>query len=145
MMIKREGRNFGRPSFAQYRCYTKIHLDIFFFAVYCTYGGGNMPTTKKRVNLSLPDAVYEQLQKYKEQYGITNDATACLQLVVQQLKANEQTQLLIKMFMALSADEVAKLSADGSRALRKMLEHINDNTLPEGDNTALQRLLEGQA
>lgn len=104
-----------------------------------------MPTTKKRVNLSLPDVVYEQLQKYKEQYGITNDATACLQLVVQQLKANEQTQFLIKTFMALSADEVAKLSADGSRALRKMLEHINDNTLPEGDNAALQRLLEGQA
>ena len=46
-----------------------------------------MPTKNKRVNLALPDAVYERLLKYKEKNGITSDAGACLMLIVRQLDA----------------------------------------------------------
>lgn len=45
-----------------------------------------MPSDKKRINLTVPDAVYQQLQVYKESNGLTNDATACLQLIVQRLR-----------------------------------------------------------
>ena len=46
-----------------------------------------MPSDKKRINLTVPDDVYELLQKYKKNACISNDATACLQLIIQQLKA----------------------------------------------------------
>ena len=81
-----------------------------------------MPSTKKRINLTMSDAIYEKLQEYKEINGISNDAGACLQLIVQQLKSQEQSRMMIKAFMAMSADEVAELSADGARAIRQMLE-----------------------
>ena len=41
-----------------------------------------MPTDKKRINLSIPEEVYERLAKYKKKNGITSDAGACLQLIV---------------------------------------------------------------
>lgn len=80
-----------------------------------------MPSTKKRINLTVPDAIYEQLQEYKEVNGIANDAGACLQLIVQQLKSQEQSRMMIKAFMAMSADEIADISADGAKAIREML------------------------
>ncbi|MBQ9859519.1 MAG: hypothetical protein IJO76_02435 [Clostridia bacterium] len=85
-----------------------------------------MPSTKKRINLTVPDAVYKRLQAYKEVNGITNDAGACLQLVIQQLNSQEQSRMMMKAFMAMSADEVAELSADGARAIRHMLEQKTD-------------------
>lgn len=42
-----------------------------------------MPSDKKRINLTIPDNIYQQLQTFKADNGITNDATACLQLIVQ--------------------------------------------------------------
>ena len=48
-----------------------------------------MPSDKKRINLTIPDNIYQQLQTFKADNGITNDATACLQLIVQQLNAQE--------------------------------------------------------
>ena len=38
-----------------------------------------MPSDKKRINLTIPDEIYERLQAYKNETGIVNDATACLQ------------------------------------------------------------------
>ena len=51
-----------------------------------------MPSTKKRVNLTIPGAVYDQLQAYKSRNGITTDASACLQLIVQQLSSNDMSR-----------------------------------------------------
>ncbi len=81
-----------------------------------------MPSTKKRINLTVPDVIYEQLQVYKAVNGITNDAGACLQLIVQQLRSQEQSRMLMKAFMSMSPDEAAALSADGARAIRHALE-----------------------
>ena len=54
-----------------------------------------MPSDKKRINLTVPDHIYMQLQEYKVAHGITNDASACMQLIVQQLRAQETTQRCI--------------------------------------------------
>ena len=69
-----------------------------------------MPTKNKRVNLAIPDAVYERLQKYKEKNGITSDAGACLMLVVRQLDAIEESDKVIDMMSRFSMDELQKLS-----------------------------------
>lgn len=81
-----------------------------------------MPSTKKRINLTVPDVIYEQLQKYKEDNGITNDAGACLQLIVQQLRSVEQSQIMMKAFMSMSPEEAAALSAEGAKTIHHILE-----------------------
>lgn len=45
-----------------------------------------MPSKLKRINLTVPDHIYEWLQNYKEAKGIFNDASACLQIVTQELR-----------------------------------------------------------
>ncbi len=72
-----------------------------------------MPSTKKRINLTIPDAVYERLQVFKDNNGISNDATACLQLIVQQLKAQEETELMLKALRYLTPEDAKKIAAEG--------------------------------
>lgn len=81
-----------------------------------------MPSTKKRINLTVPDVIYERLQEYKTHNGITNDATACLQLIVQQLRAQENSLLFTKALLSMSADEIQTLSADGMKFIQQQLE-----------------------
>ena len=47
-----------------------------------------MPSTNKRVNLTIPPDVYERLKQYMQETGELSDAGACLHLVVQQLNAS---------------------------------------------------------
>jgi len=49
-----------------------------------------MPTKYKRINLTVPDDLYERLQAYKEQNCIYRDATACLFLLTQSLNEFEK-------------------------------------------------------
>ncbi len=81
-----------------------------------------MPSTKKRINLTVPDSVYEQLQVYKEQNGLSNDATACLQLIVQQLKAQEEGRLMKQIMQRFSADQLLRLSKEGYDYYKEVME-----------------------
>lgn len=84
-----------------------------------------MPSTKKRVNLTIPDNIYEQLQKYKEENGLANDATACLQLVVKQLKAEENGKAVMKLLNDLSTDQLVQQSTEGLVALKEAIAKQN--------------------
>lgn len=81
-----------------------------------------MPSTKKRINLTVPDSVYEQLQVYKEQNGLSNDATACLQLIVQQLRAQEENKLMKQIMQRFSADQLLRLSKEGYDYYKEVME-----------------------
>lgn len=72
-----------------------------------------MPTKNKRVNLALPDAVYERLLKYKEKNGITSDAGACLMLIVRQLDAIEESEKMLDIMSRFSMEELHTLSNMG--------------------------------
>ena len=48
-----------------------------------------MPSDKKRINLTVPDEVYQRLQVYMARNGIYRDATACIQLIILQLNVEE--------------------------------------------------------
>lgn len=72
-----------------------------------------MPSDKKRINLTVPDAIYEQLQKYKEENGLANDATACLQLIVRQLKSQENGKIMMKLLQENSVEQLMKMSNEG--------------------------------
>ena len=77
-----------------------------------------MPSTKKRVNLTLPDDIYERLQAYERKNGLTNDATACLQLVVKQLNAIDQSEIVLNYISSSSLEQLNQLSAEGMEALK---------------------------
>ena len=81
-----------------------------------------MPSTKKRINLTVPDSVYEQLQVYKEQNGLSNDASACLQLIVQQLRAQEENKLMKQIMQRFSADQLLRLSKEGYDYYKEVME-----------------------
>lgn len=65
-----------------------------------------MPSDKKRINLTIPDEVYERLQAYKNESGIVNDATACLQLIVQQLKAYENNKVIMNFLQNSTLEQL---------------------------------------
>lgn len=72
-----------------------------------------MPSTKKRINLTVPESIYNKIQVYKEENGLESDATACLQLVVQQLKAQESSKAMFNLLNGLTTDQIKALSVDG--------------------------------
>lgn len=89
-----------------------------------------MPSDKKRINLTVPDAIYERLQAYKVKNGLTNDATVCLQLIVRQLNADESSEALFKLVQGMSFDQMAELSKEGYHELQEELKRRNQAGLP---------------
>lgn len=85
-----------------------------------------MPTTKKRVNLALSEEVYGKLQRYRERYGITSDAGACVMLIVRQLDAIEETEQMMKMMSKFSKEELQKMSEYGVEAILRMNESYKE-------------------
>ena len=86
-----------------------------------------MPSTKKRINLTVPDAVYDQLQVYKQERGITNDASACLQLIVQHLRSEEISRAYMHALRAVTPEQLAELSAEGTQYLKEFAESQNSH------------------
>jgi len=81
-----------------------------------------MPSTKKRINLTVPDNIYEQLQKYKFENGLESDATACLHLVVKALQSNENSKALFDMFRTTSLEQLKEYSNEGLSFLKEEFE-----------------------
>lgn len=90
-----------------------------------------MPSDKKRVNLTIPDAIYEKLQAYKERSGVLSDATACLQLITQQLKGLEETELMMDFVRRSSAQQLLQLSQEGLSFMKEEMEKGNLPPLPQ--------------
>ena len=80
-----------------------------------------MPSDKKRINLTVPDDVYALLQQYKKDACISNDATACLQLIIQQLKAEAGKQAFMKLFSNLSLEQLQQISNEGLSVMKDNL------------------------
>lgn len=81
-----------------------------------------MPTDKKRVNLSIPDEVYERLAAYKKKNGITSDAGACLQLIIRQLDGLEQTEQFLQAASKFSLEELQQISQLGITAIKQAVD-----------------------
>lgn len=80
-----------------------------------------MPSDKKRINLTVPDDVYELLQEYKKEACISNDATACLQLIVLQLKAQKNSKVAMKVFANLSQEQLQQAFNEGVSFIKDSL------------------------
>ena len=81
-----------------------------------------MPSHKKRINLTIPDELYVRLQAYKNEQGISSDASACLQLIVQQLNGLEQSKAMLRLINNCSVEQLNKLSMEGLTLTKSVLE-----------------------
>ena len=83
-----------------------------------------MPSTKKRINLTVPDGVYQQLKAYMDTQGIDSDATACLMLIRQQLQAQENGKMMINLLRQTSVEQFAKNAAEGFQFVKDKLPEL---------------------
>lgn len=72
-----------------------------------------MPSIKKRINLTVSETLYDQIQAFKFENGIDSDATACLQLVAKALQSYETSKKMLALLDSLSPDELKKISNEG--------------------------------
>jgi len=79
-----------------------------------------MPSEKKRINLTVPDDLYEKLQDYKRKTYVTSDAAACLQLIAKQLEGWEASAKLIKAMKNLSQEDLLSLIKEGMDDLKDL-------------------------
>lgn len=81
-----------------------------------------MPSDKKRINLTVPDDVYQDLQEFKSENGISNDASACLQLVIRQLRAEKNSKLMLDAMRKFSPEDLELISAEGLKTLKGVVD-----------------------
>lgn len=81
-----------------------------------------MPTDKKRINLTIPDDVYDRLQAYRNKYAIATDAGACLQLIIRQLDSIENGEQMLRMVSRFSLEELKELSDIGLASLKSAVD-----------------------
>ena len=79
-----------------------------------------MPSDKKRINLTIPDEIYERLQAYKNETGIVNDATACLQLIVQQLNAHANNKAVLHFLQNSTLEQLQQAANEGAAQFQEL-------------------------
>lgn len=87
-----------------------------------------MPTDKKRVNITVPEDVYERLQAFRAKYAISTDAGACLQLIIRQLDSIERGEQMIQMMSRFSLDELKELSDIGLASIKSAVVENSSDT-----------------
>lgn len=72
-----------------------------------------MPTTNKRINLTVPDVLYEKIQAYKGENGIQSDASACIQLISAQLRSLENSKAMLEAMRKFTPEQLQQISNEG--------------------------------
>ena len=86
-----------------------------------------MPTDKNRVNLTIPDNVYERITRFREKNSIPSDAGACLQLIQRQLDSIEQMEEMMKMVRRFTPEELRQINDIGMDQLTQLLDATNSS------------------
>lgn len=77
-----------------------------------------MPTTNKRVYITIPASVEEDLKNYMARYGIRTYATACTQLITRALENERKAQETMDMLKQFTPEQLEAFSAIGLQALQ---------------------------
>ena len=86
-----------------------------------------MPTTNKRINVTIPDNIYERLLAYKQKNGITSDASACLQLIIRQLDSIAEGEQMMHRMSKFSLDDLKEISDLGLAQIKTALDKKENN------------------
>ena len=79
-----------------------------------------MPSTNKRINLTVPDELYQRLKAYMAKNGFTSDATACLQLITKQLNGEEYAQAMLTLIQNANMETLQQLTTEGYSLLKQL-------------------------
>lgn len=79
-----------------------------------------MPSTNKRINLTVPEELYTRLRAYMAENGFTSDATACLQLITKQLKGEERMQAMFNLIQNMNMEQLQQISAEGFALIKQL-------------------------
>lgn len=82
-----------------------------------------MPTTNKRINLTVPKHLYKRIETYKTKNGISSDAAACLQLIVRQLDGIEEAAQMMQLVSRFTTEELLEISKIGIQDVKKIMEN----------------------
>lgn len=78
-----------------------------------------MPTKNKRINLTVPEPLYEKIMAFKDENGIASDAGACLQLISAQLRGLEGMKAMREAMQGFTLNQVLQLSKEGLEDLQE--------------------------
>ena len=81
-----------------------------------------MPSDKKRINLPVTDELYARIQEYKKEHGVSGDASACLQLIVQQLNNLENSKVMLQLLRNCSVEQLTAIAQEGFTELKNAVE-----------------------
>ncbi len=81
-----------------------------------------MPSTNKRINLTVPPETYERIKKYMVENGELSDAGACLHLIVNQLNSYEVSKTLNRVCSQLTLEKLNEISLEGNAFLKNAIE-----------------------
>ncbi len=79
-----------------------------------------MPSTNKRINLTVPEELYTRLKAYMVKNGFTSDATACLQLITKQLNGEEKMQAMFSLIQNMNMETLQQLSTEGFTFIKQL-------------------------
>lgn len=77
-----------------------------------------MPTKNKRINLTVPEPLYEKIMAFKDENGIASDAGACLQLISNQLRSIETSKAMLEAMRGFTPDQLLQISKEGFDTLQ---------------------------
>ena len=77
--------------------------------------------------MTIPDNIYERLLAYKQKYGISSDASACLQLIIRQLDSIAEGEQMLQLMSRFSLDEIKQISDWGLAEIKAALDKKENN------------------
>ena len=80
-----------------------------------------MPTEKKRVNLTIPEDVYERIAAFKKKNSIPSDAGACLMLIQRQLDSIDQMEEMMSMVRQFTPEDLRRINDIGMNQLSSII------------------------
>lgn len=93
-----------------------------------------MPSIHKRINLTVPDDIYQRIQQYKQKNGCSNDAGACLQIIVQHLNNLEEGQKMFQIVQSSSMEQLQTLMHLGAAELKQI--SLSQNESPKAEKAS---------
>ena len=93
-----------------------------------------MPSIHKRINLTVPDNIYQRIQTYKQQQGCSNDAGACLQMIVQYLNGLDEGERMFRLIQDSSIETLQAFLQTGAAEIKRVAQL--KSAIPEADKAA---------
>lgn len=81
-----------------------------------------MPTTNKRINLSVPDDLYEKIAAYRDENFLPSDAAVCIQLIQQQFRIIENKRKILDFITYADPKDISRMKPKEWSKIQKVLQ-----------------------